>query len=82
REALGQPLTEVFAIIDGTTRAVAANPAQRAVAEDRTVGLAMDCLLIRRDGVELPIEDSAAPIHDRHGRVTGAVIVFHDVSQS
>ncbi|MFZ5504221.1 MAG: EAL domain-containing protein [Pseudomonadota bacterium] len=82
REALGQPLTEVFAVIDGTTRAVAANPAQRAVAEDRTVGLAMDCLLIRRDGVGLPIEDSAAPIHDRHGRVTGAVIVFHDVSQS
>lgn len=82
REALGQPLTEVFAVIDGTTRAVAANPAQRAVAEDKTVGLAMDCLLIRRDGVELPIEDSAAPIHDRHGRVTGAVIVFHDVSQS
>ncbi|WP_430433935.1 EAL domain-containing protein [Methyloversatilis sp.] len=82
REALGQPLTEVFAVIDGTTRAVAANPAQRAVAEDRTVGLAMDCLLIRRDGVELPIEDSAAPIHDRQGRVTGAVIVFHDVSQS
>lgn len=82
REAQGRPLTEVFAVIDGTTRAVAANPAQRAVAEDRTVGLAMDCLLIRRDGVELPIEDSAAPIHDRHGRVTGAVIVFHDVSQS
>ncbi|WP_018411774.1 bifunctional diguanylate cyclase/phosphodiesterase [Methyloversatilis thermotolerans] len=81
-DALGKPLTEVFYVIDGTTRAVAVNPAQRAVAEDRTVSLAMDCLLVRRDGVELPIEDSAAPIHDRQGKVTGAVIVFHDVSQS
>jgi diguanylate cyclase (GGDEF)-like protein/PAS domain S-box-containing protein len=81
-EALGQPLAEVFRIIDGTTRAIAANPARRAMEQDRTVGLAADCVLVRRDGGESPVEDSAAPIHDRDGRVTGAVIVFHDVSQS
>ena len=81
-EALGRPLTEVFRIIDGTTRAVAANPARRAMEEDRTVGLAADCVLVRRDGVETPVADSAAPIHNRDGRVSGAVIVFHDVSQS
>lgn len=81
-EALCRPLSEIFAVIDGTSRVVATNPAERAIAENRRVGLAMDCLLVRRDGVELPIEDSAAPIHDRRGRVTGAVIVFHDVSQS
>jgi diguanylate cyclase (GGDEF)-like protein/PAS domain S-box-containing protein len=81
-EALGRPLAEVFRIIDGTTRAVAANPARRAMEEDRTVGLAADCVLVRRDGVESPVEDSAAPIHNRDGRVSGAVIVFHDVSQS
>jgi diguanylate cyclase (GGDEF)-like protein/PAS domain S-box-containing protein len=81
-EALGLPLAEVFRIIDGTTRAVAANPARRAMKEDRTVGLAADCVLVRRDGVESPVEDSAAPIHNRDGRVSGAVIVFHDVSQS
>jgi diguanylate cyclase (GGDEF)-like protein/PAS domain S-box-containing protein len=81
-EALGRPLAEVFRIIDGTTRAVAANPARRAMVEDRTVGLAADCVLVRRDGVESPVEDSAAPIHNRDGRVSGAVIVFHDVSQS
>jgi len=40
----------------------------------------VNCVLIRRDGFESAIEDSAAPIHDRTGRVTGAVIVFHDVS--
>lgn len=44
--------------------------------------MAANCVLLRRDGSELGIEDSAAPIQDRHGRVTGAVIVFRDVSQS
>jgi len=43
------------------------------------VGLTVNCVLIRRDGSESAIEDSAAPIHDRAGRVIGAVIVFHDV---
>ncbi len=81
-DASGRPLAEVFNIIDATTRETAANPAQRAIEEDRTVGLAMNCVLVRRDGVESMIEDSAAPIHDRDGRVSGAVIVFHDGSQS
>jgi PAS domain S-box-containing protein len=81
-DALGRPLADVVRIINGTTRAVAANPARRAMEEDRTVGLAADCVLIKRDGGESPIEDSAAPIHNRDGRVSGAVIVFHDVSQS
>lgn len=81
-EALGRPLAEVFNIIDGTSREVAENPATRAIAQDQTVGLAMDCVLIRRDGVEIAIEDSAAPIHNRDGRVTGAVIVFHEDTQS
>lgn len=82
REAQGRSLTEVFRIIHGTTRHPAPNPALCAIAENRDVGLAADSLLIRRDGVEAAIEDSAAPIHDRDGRVSGAVIVFHDVSLS
>jgi diguanylate cyclase (GGDEF)-like protein/PAS domain S-box-containing protein len=81
-DALGRPLAEVFRIIAGASRTPAADPARRAMEEDRTVGLAADCVLVRRDGGESPIEDSAAPIHNRDGRVTGAVIVFHDVSQS
>lgn len=80
--AVGRPLPEVFKIIDGETGKGAVNPAQRAIEEDRTVGLAIGCVLIRRDGAELIIEDSAAPIHDREGRVSGAVIVFHEASQS
>lgn len=81
-EATGRPLPDVFNIIDGATRQVAADPARRAITEDKIVELAANCILIRRDGSELMIEDSAAPIHDRDGRVTGAVIVFHDISQS
>ena len=46
------------------------------------MGLTANCILIRRDGYECAIEDSAAPIHDRDGQVTGAVIVFHDVSMA
>src|SRR3984893_15424547 len=79
-EAAGQPLAEVFRIIDGATRKTARDPMEMAVEENRTVGLTVNCILIRRDGFESAIEDSAAPIHDRAGRVIGAVIVFHDVS--
>lgn len=79
-EAAGRPLEEVLRIIDGTTRATARNPMEFAIRENKTVSLTPNCVLIRRDGAEAPIEDSAAPIHDRHGHVTGAVMVFHDVS--
>ena len=49
---------------------------------DRIVGLTPNCLLVRRDGLETAIEDSASPIHDRAGQVIGAVIVFKDVSEA
>ncbi len=80
KEAIGHPLPEVLQIIDGVTREPAHNPMAQAVKENKTVGLPSNCILMRRDGSESAIEDSAAPIHDRGGRVMGAVIVFHDVS--
>jgi diguanylate cyclase (GGDEF)-like protein/PAS domain S-box-containing protein len=79
REALGRPLQEVLRIIDGDSREPALNPLSMAVLQNKTVGLSANCVLIRRDGYESAIEDTAAPIHDRRGQVTGAVIVFHDV---
>ena len=79
-DAVGRSLAEVFRIIDGATREACRNPMELAIKQDRTVGLAANSILIRRDGLESAIEDSAAPIHDRQGRVTGAVVVFHDVS--
>jgi diguanylate cyclase (GGDEF)-like protein/PAS domain S-box-containing protein len=82
KEAVGHPLNDVFQIIDGTTHKPSPNPMELAICENKTVGLNANCILIRRDGYETAIEDSAAPIHDRDGQVTGAVIVFHDVSMA
>ena len=82
QEAVGRPLAEVFQIIDGTTRKPARNPLEEAILENQVIGLNPTCVLIRRDGLELAIEDSTAPVRDRFGQVTGAVIVFRDVSAS
>lgn len=79
-EAAGHPADEVFHIVDASTREAAPNPLALAIAENKTVSLAPNCVLIRRDGSEAAVEDSTSPIHDRHGRVTGAVMVFHDVT--
>jgi len=80
KEAANRPMAEVFRIIDGTTRKAIRDPMKMAIEKNETVGLTANCVLIGRDGCEYAIEDSAAPIHDRSGCVTGAVIVFHDVS--
>ena len=80
QEALGRPLAGIFQIIDATTRESARSPMEQAMQLDGIVGLTPNCLLVRRDGAETAIEDSASPIHDRAGQVIGAVMVFHDVS--
>jgi PAS domain S-box-containing protein len=79
QEASGRPLQEVLRIIDGDTRKPALNPLAMAMPHNKSVSLSANCVLIRRDGYESAIEDTAAPIHDGRGQVTGAVIVFHDV---
>jgi PAS domain S-box-containing protein len=82
QEALGRPLAEIFRIVDGATREPALDPMGRAIELDRIVGLTPNCLLIRRDGLETAIEDSASPIHDQSGHILGAVIVFKDVNEA
>jgi diguanylate cyclase (GGDEF)-like protein/PAS domain S-box-containing protein len=79
-EAIGRPLEEVFRIIDSDAGGIVPNPMKLASDENRAVALPPACMLIRRDGTESAIEDSSAPIRDRHGRVTGEIMVFHDVS--
>jgi diguanylate cyclase (GGDEF)-like protein/PAS domain S-box-containing protein len=81
-EAAGRPIEEVFRIVDASTREATQNPMIEAIRQDKTVGLTPNCVLIRRNGADAAIEDSAAPIHDRRGQVTGAVMVFHDVSSA
>lgn len=86
-EAIGRPLDDVFCIIDEETRQPAQNPVQRVLREGRIVGLTNHTLLIARDGREIPIADSAAPIRDiqsgqghEPGSICGVVLVFHDQS--
>jgi PAS domain S-box-containing protein len=81
-EAPGRQLEDVFRIIDRNSRAVIPNPMAMATSTNEIVGIPATSILIRRDGVESAIEDSCAPIHNRRGDVTGAVMVFHDVSMS
>ena len=80
QEALGRPLSEVLQIINGTTREAVHNRLEFAIPQNSAVGLGVNPVLIRRDGRECPIEESATPIRDRVGKVTGAVIIFRDVS--
>jgi diguanylate cyclase (GGDEF)-like protein/PAS domain S-box-containing protein len=79
-EATGRPLAEVLQILDSTTREAVPTPMETAAGQDRIVHLPSNCILVRRDGFETPIENSVAPIHDREGHTTGAVIIFRDVS--
>ena len=79
-EAMGRPLSEVFCVVDGQTQEPVPDPTQMAIRQNQTVGLSANSVLIRRAGAGSGIEGSAAPIHDRSGRVTGAVIGFHHVS--
>ncbi len=80
-EARGQPLEAVFRIVNEASREAVENPAARSLREDLIVGLANHTLLIRKDGSETPIDDSAAPIRDRQGRVHGCILVFRDISE-
>ena len=80
-EAQGQPLEEVFRIVNESTREPVESPAIRALRDGVVVGLANHTLLIRRDGSETPIDDSAAPIRDPQGRVHGCILVFRDISE-
>ena len=79
-EALGQPLEDVFRIVTETTRQPVENPATRALREGVVVGLANHTVLIRKDGTDCPIDDSAAPIRNEQGYVSGCVLIFRDVT--
>jgi PAS domain S-box-containing protein len=79
-EAAGQPLDAIFRIVNEDTRQAVENPAAKALREGTVVGLANHTVLIRRDGSEHPIDDSAAPIRDPLGQVSGCVMVFRDVT--
>ncbi len=77
-EARGRPLGQVFVIINEATRLPVSSPVETVLRDNVVVGLANHTALIARDGSERPIADSAAPIHDDAGAITGVVLVFRD----
>jgi PAS domain S-box-containing protein len=81
-EAAGQPLEQVFRIINEETRQTVENPVGGVIRDGHTVGLANHTVLIARDGREFPVEDSASPIRVADGSVSGAVLVFRDVTET
>jgi PAS domain S-box-containing protein len=80
-EAQGKALEEVFIISNETTGATVENPVSRVLAEGRIVGLANHTRLTTKDGRHIPIDDSAAPLRDSDGHLTGVVLVFRDVTE-
>jgi PAS domain S-box-containing protein len=79
-DGAGRHLDAVFRIVNEETRRPVENPAARALREGAVVGLANHTLLIRKDGSECPIDDSAAPIRDEDGSMSGCVLIFRDVT--
>jgi PAS domain S-box-containing protein len=79
-EAVGLPLDKVFPIVNEQTRGHVPSPVDRVLREGTVVGLGNHTVLIARDGTERPIDDSAAPLRDAAGHITGAVLVFRDVT--
>jgi len=77
-DALGKPLAQVFHILNEETRTVVENPVARVLRDGVVIGLANHTLLIARDGREIPIADSGAPVRDARGKIVGVVLVFRD----
>ena len=78
-QAIGRPVDEVFQIINEQTRQPAESPVGRALREGTVVGLANHTVLMAKDGREIPVDDSAAPIRTSSGEMIGVVMVFRDV---
>jgi diguanylate cyclase (GGDEF)-like protein/PAS domain S-box-containing protein len=81
-QAVGRHVSEVFQVLDGLTRVAIMPQIELAIGTGSTITLPPNCVLVRRNGQELHIEDSAAPIYDVRGQFAGMVVVFHDVSES
>jgi PAS domain S-box-containing protein len=80
-EALEVPVQNVFRIINEKSREAGEDIVARVIREGTVVTLANNMVLVTREGREIPIEDSAAPIRDAEGHIAGVVLVFHDVTE-
>ncbi len=80
-DALDKDLSEIFHIVNATTRETVESPVVKVLREGVVAGLANHTLLIAKDGTEVPIDDSGAPIRDTNGDLMGVILVFRDIRQ-
>jgi PAS domain S-box-containing protein len=80
-DARGRPLPDVFHILSEQSRAVVENPVAKVLREGAVVGLANHTMLRSKRGIEVPIDDSGAPILNDAGRILGVVLVFRDATK-
>ncbi len=78
-QATGKPLVDIFNIVNEKTRKRVENPVTKVIRMGKIVGLANHTILISKDGTEIPIDDSGAPIRDEKENIIGIVLVFHDI---
>ncbi|MEH2121991.1 GGDEF domain-containing response regulator [Nostoc sp.] len=80
-DAFGKKATEIFNITHEKTRTIIESPITQVLQSGVTIGLPEQTILIARNGAEIPIDDSIAPIKDDNGNITGAVLVFQDITE-
>ena len=76
-----KPVKEIFNIVNEQTRLEVEDPVSKVLEKGLVVGLANHTVLIRKDGTEIPIDDSGAPIKDKDGKTTGVVLIFRDITE-
>jgi PAS domain S-box-containing protein len=80
-EALGQPRTRVFNVVDGSSPDLVDSPVDKVLHAGSIVGFTRHTVLTRKDGSEISIDDSGAPIKEPTGAVRGVVLIFRDVTE-
>ncbi len=80
-EASGKPIQEIFKIINEKSRKSVEDPVSKVISNGKIVGLANHTILIRKDGSEVPIDDSGAPIKDKNGKILGVVLIFRNIGE-
>jgi PAS domain S-box-containing protein len=80
-EAFGRNSSEIFNIANAETRNPIESPIKKVLQDGAIVGLPLETVLIGRNGVEIPIDDSAAPIKDDKDNITGVVLIFRDITE-
>ena len=80
-EAVGLPLGQVFRVVHESSREPIDDPTEVVLRKGSTLSMPPNTLLIVKDGTEVPIDDSAAPIRDAEGKIVGSVLTFRDVSE-